>query len=165
MNNNQARVLLAILLGGMVFLACFGLFLTSRGLAGVWRGHQTLSWPETMGTIKRWQVNRYLSRPVVTRINVECEYEYIVGGRRLVGHNIASWHVSKNDIYEIASHVFEGRQHPVYYNPENPTDAVLIRGSHCANTLMGLMFFLGPSIVLYGVWKSRSSIMEQFQSK
>jgi hypothetical protein len=118
-----------------VVLGVIALVFVLKALAAWRQAGASQSWPSTTGTVLSASIARSPRRgttgggsfyPVVT-------YEYTVNGQRLMGNRISfgaqmgsgirSWAESRAANYPVGNPV------PVYYNPANPTDAVLERSA------------------------------------
>jgi hypothetical protein len=147
----------------MLFLCCLGTVECVKEARGIQLGRRTLSWPATLGTITKWDVGKYLFSTRSTSITLKCEYEYIVGNKKYVNDRVASYSLSENDIHKIESRFVAGRQYAVYYDPENPSNSVLIRGSSYAGLVVWFFMVAGSLVMLIVFWKGRKQIWESLK--
>ncbi len=154
---------LPLLLCVLPFMGAF--FLAGVG-ALVWyfrgrrKASETYGWPATQGTIltsgvktsEYWDsdtnLTTYTYSPAVT-------YTYTVMGQRYEGRHIwaqgAPGSNSRRKAERIAARYPEGSQVTVYYNPENPADAVLEQGNASGTWVLlvvGITFVIGSLCIL-----------------
>lgn len=148
----------------VIGLGVVGAVRTTLEIRDITVGKGTLSWPETTGTIMQWKVKKYFSNPVTSRIGYTCEYEYIVDGKKYLSSQVASYHLSRNDIYKIGNKIVEGGKHKVFYNPADPSRSVLVRGWKYSGLMVGMLFLVGSLVVATGMWKGREEIFIAWRS-
>ncbi len=135
------------LLGGVIFLAAFGL--VGLGLMGavIFQGVRLVSsssWPTTEGRVLSSHVDSYVDSEGDTMYSAEVYYEYIVGGATYrgdlirFGSNSGSTSARRSQ-QRIVDNYPVGASILVYYNPDDPTDAVLERKLSFGIILMAFM--------------------------
>ena len=157
------KLLFVILVFGMFGLCIFGAVKTTLETRGVLTGIASLSWPETMAIITKWNVETSLGGPTAStasRSFLTCEYKYLVGGKEYTNDRAASYPLSKSDIDRIGFGVTQGSQHEVFFDPANPNKSVLIKGWECWALVIGCAFFIVPFAIIIALWKSRDNILE-----
>lgn len=121
------------------------------------RQHLALKFSTTQGKIVRSEVGH----SVMIRRGVEIEYHYSVGGRAYTGyryryddHNATlEWQVAVED------HPL-GSSRTVYYNPENPADAVLEPGVDGGDLLL-LLFALPINVLTSMLWRAMITRLQE----
>src|SRR6185437_12086484 len=103
-------------------------------------------------------------KSTASRVSLTCEYKYSVGGKEYTNSRIASYPLSRSDIYKIGPDAKEGFTHKVYYDPANPKNAVLLKGWRCWALLIGLVFFAGTLAIIIALWKNLTNISELWKS-
>jgi hypothetical protein len=90
----------------------------------------SLQWPHTMGTIKSSKVEQYYQRRR-TYFRIKVLYTYQIGSQTFVSdkYRLHDHGSSLPWSYRNAErNLMEGSNVPVYYNPQNPSEAVLSPG-------------------------------------
>ena len=95
---------------------------------------QSLSWPSVTGLVTRSNLEARRSSIGAhkeTEYRVEVEYEYIVGDEMYENDVIRfdQHDLSKAEKERLVSAYPKGRSVEVFYNPDKPNQAVLVRGS------------------------------------
>lgn len=115
------------LLPPLLFLG-FGAVLVVIGVTSYRRTKNTETWPSTQGMVSATNIRRYNDEGTI-RFAPEIDYEYTVAGRRYRSSVIRSEvFVSFSDESEAKQFVnvyAVGTEVPVFYDPENPSKAVL----------------------------------------
>ena len=124
--------------------------MTVTGIHGIQTGIASLSWPGAPATITKWDVQETGDSAFL-----DCEYKYIIAGKEYTNNRIASYVLSKDDIYKIGYTAQAGSVHEMYYDPANPKNSVLIKGWRCWVPLLGIAFFCGSIGLIIAVWKNR----------
>ncbi len=121
-----------------IALTVLGVFLGYIGIDTYRDGKETESWTATTGRVLSSTVDldtrterrngRTQTKKTYTPL---VSYEYTVDGVRYEGDNIrADDHGGGSDrAYEIAGRYPDGAETTVYYDPDSPEDAVLVRGA------------------------------------
>jgi hypothetical protein len=131
---------------GFLFVWCAGVFyIDAMFFWNILRQAQTLGYAETTGTITSSQIqgkkSRYLS---VT-------YTYTVGGQVLKGSrfrtNVVGTNTGAAERHAAAYPV--GREVPVYYDPADPTEAILVKGPTGVDLFI-IWFLLPFNVVAFG---------------
>lgn len=160
----RVRILCSVVIIGVLAFATVSGYLCVEAIKGIATGIQTSQWTQTRGHIVRWDVKHYLSGPVGTRIQLDCEYDYCVNGRQLTNTRVVAYRLTKNDIYKIGF-LSPGATHDVFYNPLNPEEAVLIRGAKYSSLLAYMVSHVSACVFLYGLWLNREDIRRFSKSK
>lgn len=125
-----------------IVLAIAVLGVGASWLYGRYDGHmsaiaeESLAWPSVAGLITTSNLETYRSKIGTQRnkirYRVEVGYEYIVGEKRYE-NDIVRFNqdkLSKSDKERLVSAHPVGRQVEVFYNPSQPGQSVLVRGSY-----------------------------------
>ena len=104
-------------------------------------GYGSLHWPQTQGTILVMDVERYLNKGS-PKIVIKTRYTYTVNGKQYYCNRFSypdrnfdcSWNSQQEK--ELTAPYREGSHPPVYYNPNNPSQACLERGPNYFFTYM-----------------------------
>jgi len=143
------------------FLLIFGTFWTAIVLGfdafiiySMVRQGATADWPSTTGRVLRSEIASHDDGDGTT-YSAEIEYEYEVGGRRYESDRIrfaGFTSTSDRDFVErTVSRAPVGGSVPVYYNPEDPSEAVLTSG--VAGEDFFIILFLTPfNVIMLGLW-------------
>ena len=105
-----------------------GLGLIVWGVYANHRDRPSLQWPGVSGIVERCREVDYYTKHAHHYVDIT--YAYNVSGRRYEGHTIALW----SEDWENRGATQFVAEHPVnsavevYYDPEHPENAVLIRG-------------------------------------
>jgi hypothetical protein len=137
MSDNLIPFLFALVCGGffILLLAAVGIFLIIYSRRSSKKADASLSWPATPGTVTFAEVKRGTNRDDDGNESYvyypSVQYTYQVQGQSFTGRNIAfGGKLASNDPAqaekELARYPLNG-QVPVYYNPDNPSEAVLER--------------------------------------
>lgn len=113
-------ITLVLMILNVVFLAI--IFFTRRRMATV------SQWPTTMGTVQGSRIDYRHSSDSGTVEYPVVEYSYQVGGQTYHGSKIApGMEVGGTGARKVVGRYPAGAQVMVFYNPQNPSDAVLER--------------------------------------
>ena len=142
-------------LGGAVLtvLVAIAFFLDGRIIAH--EKEASLTWPTTPGTITSCELREVRNKPrrlpyEIVRYTVDVTYSYTVDGEPYEGDRVALidslWSEGSAQARESKYQV--GTTHPVYYNPDDPSRAVLEPGDTSEDrasfeTVMGIALPLG----------------------
>jgi hypothetical protein len=128
---------LLILLGGMALLAVLNVVFLAVILATLRKVSQVSVWPSTQGVVmgssveprRRAEDEGPVDYPVV-------KYSYQVGGQAFQGSRIAPGpELSGPGARQVAARYATGASVTVFYNPQNPADAVLEKSAPAKNWL------------------------------
>lgn len=139
------------ILGGMLFLV-FGIW-------GLIRGWETKNWPGLPGTIINSEVRQFdrldSDEDLVTRYRVNVRYRYDVAGEEYIGTKQRfglQLHKTRSTAQDEKKRYPSGKEVRVFYNPEDPSVAVLVTGPvvgmwvsvafGCVFTLIGTCMFI-----------------------
>jgi hypothetical protein len=145
-------IAIAMIAGG-IFLIVWG----SNELKGA---YQSRSWPSTQGKITssyiKKQVNKKSStNRTTTSFSAKVHYRYMVGGKTYSGDMICfggTYSGGKRSLAKkVADSYPKGKKVTVYYNPENPKEAVLKTGFSWTTFMVfiGGLLFLCVGIACY----------------
>jgi hypothetical protein len=147
------------------FAAVLALGLIVWGVHAELRDRPTLQWPGVSGTVEKCKTVVYHTTRH-THHYVDITYAYTVSGRRYEGHRIAMWNEDWDNGDSVWADLFIA-EHPihsavdVYYDPEHPESAVLIRGP---DELGNRISIWGGSVALAGgiwwIWLTREKAAE-----
>jgi len=133
------RLLLKLLL--IVFPLVMGILFIVFGIRNHSLGNQSEHWPSVQGKL----VGE--SRSIRKKQRVHISYEYSVQGATYKNSRV-NFQDDKSSKKTISSKYNVGDSLPVYYNPENPEQSVLMPGSSLVSLLMklfGAFFCFGMS--------------------
>jgi hypothetical protein len=146
--------LIGMLCGGFFFLLFLGLgiFLIYRTQQSKKKAQVSQNWPSTQGQITDAHVSRSQSTDAdgdtSTSYSASVAYTYQVGGQAYSGHNIAFGfnpsYSNESKAQAATARYPLGGQVPVYYDPSNPSDAVLERQASGSNVgmILGIIFIV-----------------------
>jgi hypothetical protein len=130
------------------FALAAGLCMIPYGMFCLRRDRPSLQWPNVPGVMMQADVRRGGGRHS-SGTSLNATYSYEVNGTRHVSHQVRLWH---NDLNISGNAASFARAHPVrstvtvYYDPQNPANAVLIPG---ANEFADQQFiWSGPVVIL-----------------
>ncbi len=110
------------------------------------QGNNSNDWPSTQGIILISEWKRTTNGPHKAHI----EYEYIVDNTSYQSDFI---HFAEFNPTNLAYKFKEGKEVLVYYNPEKPSEAVLIPGASVKSILlfigMGVFFLISSIVTLF----------------
>jgi hypothetical protein len=146
--------LLGMLCGGIFFLLFLGLgiFLIYRTQQSKKQAQVSQNWPSIPGQVTDSHVSRSQSTDAdgdtSTSYSARVAYTYQVSGQAYSGHNIAFGfnpsYSNESKAQAAAARYPLGGQVPVYYDPSNPSDAVLERQASGSNVgmILGIIFIV-----------------------
>jgi len=146
--------------GGGAFLFFFALFWSALVLVfdgfigyGIYKNWQAQSYHEVPGKVLSSEVERHRSDDGYT-YQAEIEFTYQVDGRTYT-HDEHAYGVMGSSDRSLAREAVrkfpKGRQVTVYYNPDDPQDAVLDRSFESIPWFM-LLFMMPFNMVMLGLW-------------
>jgi hypothetical protein len=126
-----------------------------NGLAGwtLWQQTRTADFAETEGVITKSTLKCHSGSKGGKTYSLDVEYDYEVDGRKFTGTRYCYGEMSTNDgtWSKVQKELPAGKTVPVYYDPADPSDAVLRRG--LTGIPLFLFWFLTPfNVVLVGGW-------------
>lgn len=134
------------------FFLAAGLCMIPYGMFCLRRDRPSLQWPTVPGVMMQADVRRGITRHHSDRLTAT--YSYEVNSTRYVSHQVRLWNSDLGNTGNAASFA---RAHParstvaVYYDPQNPANAVLIPG---ANEFADQQFiWLGPVIIILAAFE------------
>jgi hypothetical protein len=135
-----------------IFLVA-GLCMTPYGMFCLRRDRPSLQWPTVPGLMMQADVHRGITRHSHTD-RLTAAYSYEVNGTRHVSHQVRLWN---SDLGNTGNAAAFARAHPVrstvevYYDPQNPANAMLIPG---ANEFADQQFiWAGPVVILLSAYQ------------
>jgi hypothetical protein len=140
MMNNMTFGIVALIAVPIILIALVVLFFALRGRRKV---RASMNWNETIGTVLFSEVEerRSYSSESGTTISYypKIVYEYQVMGQRYQSQRFNLGEVGIGNYNKVAAKTAQypqGGQVPVYYNPDNPQEAVLERAAPSSNVLL-----------------------------
>ncbi len=146
--------LFGVLCGGFFFLLFIGLgvFLIYRTQQSKKKAQLSQNWPATQGQITNSHVSRSVDTDsdgsTSTMYSAQVAYTYQVGGQAYSGHNIGFGfnpsYSNQSKAQATAARYSVGSPVSVYYDPSNPSDAVLERQASGSNVsmILGIIFIV-----------------------
>jgi hypothetical protein len=139
----------AILLG----FVGYGIYLIYTAVSGKRKAQASQQWLSTSGKILESRIVQTTSTDddgnTTTSYHLAAKYEYEVGGRQYINDKCTIGRVpkpiSRKRTQETLARYPVGGVVPVYYNPQNPQEAVLDREAPLSNTVL----IIGIAIVLF----------------
>ncbi len=140
-----------------LLMAAIGLLLAGLAARNWTRGNATRAWPQTQGRILRSfvLVERSSGSEGGTSYTPQVEYEYAVGGasyrcNRLRYGQTGSW--GRKQAERTIAPFAVGSHTAVFFNPADPKQAVLLRGTSAGNfAIAGAAFvFLAAAVAVHG---------------
>jgi hypothetical protein len=149
--SHQPEIILGLVIFGIGFPA-LGMVAIIYGLRLLAKGRASLNWPSTQGHIAKSMVENRLTsgyRGTSTIFEAQIEYRYTIAGigrwSKIISIGTTlGWGIEKFAERLVAKYPV-GKVVDVFYNPENPNEAVLIRGTTFGTylaILMGLAFMI-----------------------
>jgi hypothetical protein len=149
-------ILTGLLMIGMSIPFLFGAYGEYRD------AHATAKWPTVPGHVNSIEIGSFSGRAapqgrIRTVWEVNVSYEYSVANEVYRGNKIwfdGSGTLSRTKAEEIADRFAEGRTVPVFYNPADPGDAVLVPGpgdTRFIKPYMVVGMLLGVGCLWYGI--------------
>lgn len=124
---------------------------------GAWKQYASQSWSEVQGKVVHSAVKTH-SDSDGTSYSLELNYEYSVGNftyRGTKDTELPNTMFGSSSVQNRVSELPKGKSVPVYYDPRDPTKAVLVRGI-TVRDIAGLSFmamFMTPfNLVMLGSW-------------
>lgn len=147
--------------GGLFGIVIFGLIWTAFVgsfdgfiLYNQFRQIRATGFPQTTGTVTRSEVTRHRGSKGGTTYGVKIEYTYRINGTTFEGGRFRYGNFSSSDSGWAHTAVRDnpvGASIPVFYNPQNPGDAVLKPGANGGDLF--LILFLTPfNMIMLGLW-------------
>ncbi len=143
--NRQADSSLKKKINPVIMVLIAGLAMGFYGIYNIYKGYESQNWPTTQGKIifsSLTGAKQIMGRRAFIR------FEYSVAGRRYVGRQISYTHIRGN--YSSAVEIL--RRYPIdktvtiYYDPDNPRDAVL--ETEISGRIAWLFILSGLAVIL-----------------
>lgn len=143
-------IIIFVLLTMALPLFLYGTFYVARGIL---RGLRTANWRETSGVILFSNVERYYRGKDVAKEVLQLSYHYVVDGVNREGNRVAyksfAWFFG--DLKKLAVQYAKDQEVTVYYDPLQPENAVLEKGTARADgILLAGLALLDAAILL--IW-------------
>jgi len=116
-----------------IVLLIFGVMISILIPISIKRGKKSSAWPSVRATVKSAEVEvkrEYDEDGEHVYYYPRIHYDYQVGEQSYTGfrHKLLNASMSKRKAYEFVSHFSQGDIITAYYNPEKPTESVLVTG-------------------------------------
>lgn len=145
--------LFGILIFGLIWTAFVGAF-DGFILYNQFRQIRATGFPQTTGTVTRSEVTRHRGSKGGTTYGVKIEYTYRINGTTFEGDRYRYGNFSSSDSEWAHAAVRDnpvGASITVFYNPQNPGDALLSPGTNGGDLF--LVLFLTPfNMIMLGLW-------------
>lgn len=152
-----AIVSVLLLLPGWLFMALFAMLIPCA-IAGkiIYKMHQlqrALAWPSAQGQIVRSESKKVKKQreedPTTVATQPRVEYVFSVGGVEYTGKRIGVGDIAPGspEVDAVLERYRVGKQVPVFYNPNDPEEAVLERTAPARPTVM---YGVAAAVVLVG---------------
>jgi len=149
--------ILGLIIGGGIWVFVFWIF-DVRGGEQLWRQHRALSFATTQGTVRSSTVSISYGSKGSIHLHVAIAYFYSVDGRDYYGSRYRyDGHPDNHAAYAISAAHPGGSTVQVYYDPQNPTDALLSAGEDAADVYV---LFLTTPICLLFIWLALRMILD-----
>lgn len=143
-------VIFLILLTLALPLFLYGTFYVARGIL---RGIRTANWPKTSGVILFANIERYYRGKDVAKEVLQLSYHYTVDGITREGNRVSfqsfAWFFG--DLKKLLAKYPKDQEVTVYYDPLQPENAVLEKGTTRADAMLLVVLALIDVAVLL-VW-------------
>lgn len=132
--SSPAKTLLTVLAVAVLGVSASWLYARYEGYLAA-AAEESLHWPSVEGLVTRSKLETYRKKVGAernqVRYRVDVAYEYIVGDERYENDVVRfdQDNLSQTDKERLVSAHPVGRQVEVFYNPSNPGQSVLVRGS------------------------------------
>jgi hypothetical protein len=153
-----AVVLTPFLIPGWLIMALFAMFIPCAIAGKILYKMRDLrreaAWPSAQGSIVRSESKAVKKKrgddPTTVGTAPLIEYVFSVGGLEYRGRRIGTGEISasSSEVGAVLERYRMGRSVPVFYNPENPKDAVLERNPPASPTVM---YGIAADVVLVGL--------------
>ena len=141
-----------------IFFIFIGLVFTLIGSFQIYQGRKTQSWPSAPGRVISSEIESSSSTSRSpgrtsrsdTDYRVRVRYSYEVAGQKLEGKRLQygyGSHDERSSAKKEQSRYPSGKEVQVYYDPKNPKDSVLVRGSGTSWLTAGF----GPTALVFGL--------------
>ncbi|WP_051654209.1 DUF3592 domain-containing protein [Persephonella sp. KM09-Lau-8] len=132
----------------------FGFWVTVLGLITLYLLYRLIRiylWPKTEGIIIKSEIQKDKRTIAYDYYYPHIEYKYTVNGKEYISNRIFLTEMASDyeTIKKLVEKFPEGSKVKVYYNPFNPSDAVLKRNYHTGMFIQTLVFFSMLSVFLY----------------
>ncbi len=152
---------LAIIIVSLVWTMFFGTVDASL-FWDQFRQIRALGFPQTTGNVSNCQVTHHRGGKGSTMYDVEVEYSYRVNGEAFKGdryrYNTYPTSDSKWATAVVSEHPV-GAAVPVFYDPQNPGDALLSPGID-GGDLFNLLFLTPFNLIMVGLWATVFTVLK-----
>ena len=133
---------------GGLFLTALSVYLLKHAIKRARQFRESKSWPCVKGKITESEVVRYDA--TTARYDFHVRYAYAVDGRDYT-HNVATLYTlsGKAECEALLNQFPAGAKADIYYDPQNPQDAVLVtgatgrKGKENGELILGVLALLG----------------------
>lgn len=135
---------------GGVFMTALSAYLLKHAIKRYRQFSDSAAWPSTEGRITESEVVRYDA--TTSRYDFLVRYSYNVDGRDYT-HNVATLYTlsGKAECEALLEKFPAGTNAPVYYDPQNPQDAVLVTGADARKGKEKGELILGTAALIGGL--------------
>ncbi|MFN2108963.1 MAG: DUF3592 domain-containing protein [Anaerolineae bacterium] len=143
-------VILLVLLTLALPFFLYGTFYVAREIL---RGLRTANWRETSGVILFSNVERYYRGKDVAKEVLQLSYHYTVDGITREGNRVGfksfTWFLG--DLKKLAAQYTQDQDVTVYYDPLDPENVVLEKGTDCTDAILLVALALLDATILL-IW-------------
>ena len=140
------------LYGFIIFLGVVGYFIFWPGFTQVKFGWISSDWPTCEGEFTLSEVSSKEDSDDETVYTFNVLYEYEVNGKQYQNSRLASRPVTASSTDGLSRYLRDfpkGASTDVYYNPNNPTESIILPGSRYGSWFLVI---LGGLVWLFGFW-------------
>jgi hypothetical protein len=129
---------------------------------------EAVNWPQTNGKILRSELKS--KGALQTNYEARIEYEYRVGNKAYQSGQVRARgnNGKQHEVGPLVEMLPVGKEVPVFYNPANPADALLVVGVDGMDQLITIApvpFILGTVYFLFLMFRERRKSPEQFEQE
>lgn len=113
-------------------LLLFSLAMLRYALNNYSKAKASNNWETTTGKLTKLQLwgKRRVDGEMVDSENVSVKYQYDVNGKTFTGSRTAFYTLHYPETVDFAKRYPQGSTVPVFYNPQNPVESVIVPGLH-----------------------------------
>jgi hypothetical protein len=164
-DEKDSTVMVVFKLVGGVAMTLAAPFLAYYTVKLVITARSSMTWPEAQGTVTRFEAEQF-GRRGMQFYRPKVDYRFSVDGKDFSGSKVVSSYDSpiRSDLAEFEVKFGAGTQHPVYYDPANPNESRLERGTNWL-TYLSVLFPLVFGIVGPIMIKEQSQMLRRRMNK